>query len=76
MRKPKMSRSMDVGKLGFKTHMKTKTAAAAISAFMTIGRLVNTEKRLSQKHLQQLYITCIITVSDSGAEVWWKNQKV
>lgn len=57
------------------THIKTKTAAA-MRAFMTIARLANTEKGLSQKHLHQLYITCITTISDFGAEVWWKNQKV
>lgn len=60
-------------KLSFKHHIKTKTAAAR-SAFMTIARMANTEKVLSQKSLRQLYISCVTIGSDFGAEVWWKNQ--
>lgn len=62
-------------KLGFKPHIKTKTAAT-MRAYITIARLTNTEKGLSSEDLRQLYITCVTTVRDCGVEAWWKNQKV
>ena len=45
--------------------------------FMALSRLGNTERGLSQSEsaLRQLYKSCITTVADFGAEVWWNQQK-
>jgi len=40
-----------------------------------ITRLLNSEWGLSAKAGRQLYMACITSISDYGAEVWWKNQK-
>src|SRR5437588_10303502 len=42
---------------------------------MALSRLGNTERGLSQSSLRQLYQSCITTVADFGAEVWWNQQK-
>ena len=42
---------------------------------MALSRLGNTERGLSQSALRQLYQSCITTVADFGAEVWWNQQK-
>lgn len=60
-------------KLSFKHHVKTK-AASAMRAFLALARLGNTERGLSQTALRQLYQTCVTTISDFGAEVWWNGQ--
>ena len=39
------------------------------------SQLGNTERGLSQSALRQLYQSCITTVADFGAEVWWNQQK-
>jgi hypothetical protein len=46
-----------------------------MSVFMTISRLGNTEWGLSHSALRQLYQSCITTVADFGAEVWWNQEK-
>ena len=43
---------------------------------MALSRLGNTERGMSQSALTQLYQSCITTVADFGAEVWWNQQKV
>src|SRR5205807_3956423 len=48
---------------------------SAIKVFMALSRLGNTERGLSQSALRQLYQSCITTVADLGAEVWWNQQK-
>ncbi|HKT21437.1 MAG TPA: hypothetical protein VJR06_02265, partial [Nitrososphaerales archaeon] len=61
-------------KMSFRHHVNLK-AAAASRALGALSRLANTEAGLSPKAVRQLYITCIIPVSDFGAEVWWNGQK-
>ena len=62
-------------KLSWKHHIQTRTASA-MRVFMALSRLGNTERGLSQSALQQLYQSCITTVADFGAEVWWNQQKI
>src|SRR3978361_2479789 len=58
----------------YKTQLKRK-ATSAMRVFMSISRLANSEKGLSQSALRQLYQSCITTVADFGSEVWWNGQK-
>jgi len=44
-------------------------------AIGAIQRLANGEIGLSSKAVRQLYNTCVLPVSDFGAEIWWNNQK-
>src|SRR5437588_9030175 len=62
-------------KLTLKHHILTRTTSA-IKVFMALSCLGNTERGLSQTPLMQLYHSCINTVADFGAEVWWNQQKV
>ena len=61
-------------KLSWKHHIQTRTASA-MRVFMALSRLGNTERGLSQSALRQLYQSCMTTVADFGAEVWWNQQK-
>jgi ribonuclease HI len=61
-------------KLSWKEHVKRKSTSA-MRAFLSISRLANSEKGLSQSALRQLYQSCITTVADFGSEVWWNGQK-
>jgi ribonuclease HI len=61
-------------KLSWKEHIKRKSTSA-MRAFLSISRLANSEKGLSQSALRQLYQSCITTVADFGSEVWWNGQK-
>ncbi|KAI0991854.1 hypothetical protein K3495_g16333, partial [Podosphaera aphanis] len=38
-------------------------------------RLTNTEKGLSPVAMRQLYLACIISISDYASQVWWKRQR-
>ena len=38
-------------------------------------RLIKLESKLSIRSERQLYIICVILVSDHELEVWWKQQK-
>ena len=60
-------------KLSWKHHIQTRTASA-MRVFMALSQLGNTERGLSQSALQQLYQSCITTIADFGAEVWWNQQ--
>lgn len=60
-------------KMDFKHHVQTK-ATSATRAFMTIACLDSYEKGLSPQALKQLFHNCLATISDFGAEVWWKGQ--
>ena len=40
-----------------------------------INRLTNSERGLSVKAAKTLYQSCITSISDYGAEIWWKGQK-
>src|SRR5205085_8107504 len=61
-------------KLIWKYHIRTRTTSA-IKVFMALSRLGNTERGLMQSALRQPYESCITTVADFGAEVWWNQQK-
>ncbi|SLM36675.1 Ribonuclease H-like domain [Lasallia pustulata] len=61
-------------KLTFKTHVQKK-ASAATSVLHLIHRLMNSEWGLSAQAGKQLYTACITSISDYGAEIWWKNQR-
>src|SRR5205085_338998 len=61
-------------KLTWKEHIRTRTTSA-IKVFMALSRLGNTERGLSQSAHRQLYQSCITTVANFGAEVWWNQQK-
>lgn len=41
---------------------------------MRLNRLANKEKGLSAHSLRQLYMACVVSVSDYGTEVFWKRQ--
>lgn len=62
-----------LGILNFKYHVKSK-AASALRAFTGISRLASTEQGLSYQAPHQLFQTCVATISDFGAEVWWNGQ--
>lgn len=59
--------------MNFKPHVKTKEALA-LRAFTAISRLASIEEGLSYQALHQLFQTCVATVSDFRAEVWWNGQ--
>lgn len=61
-------------KMNFKHLVQTK-AVSALRAFTAISRLASTERGLSLQALRQPFQSCVATVSDFGAEVWWKGQK-
>ena len=61
-------------KLSWKHHIQTRTASA-MRVFRALSRLGNTKRGHSQSALRQLYQSCITTVADFGAEVWWNQQK-
>jgi hypothetical protein len=61
-------------KLTWKSHIRSKTASA-MRVFMALSSLGNNEQGLSESALRQLYQSCITTVADFGAEVWWNQQK-
>ena len=61
-------------KLNFKTHVQKKTAAATRTLHL-INRLLNSERGLSANASRQLYLTCITSISDYRAKVWYKGQK-
>ena len=61
-------------KLTFKAHVQKKVTAAT-RVLHLIHRLMNSEWGLSAQAEKQLYLTCITSVSDYGAEIWWKGQK-
>lgn len=60
-------------KMTFKYHVQTKRLSAT-RAFMSISRFASCQKRLSLQALTQLFQTCVTTVSDFGAKVWWKGE--
>src|SRR6266511_483188 len=52
-----------------------KKIAQATRIFHQIKKLSNTERGLSFQAIRQLYITCIISITDYGVPIWWNNQK-
>jgi hypothetical protein len=61
-------------KLTWKHHIRSK-AASTMRVLMVLSCFVNTERGLSLFALRQLYQSCITTVTDFGAEVWYNQQK-
>jgi hypothetical protein len=61
-------------KLSFKHHVNTKLASAGRS-LSALSRLSTTEKGLTVKAIRQLYLSCVVPISDFGSEVWWKGQQ-
>ena len=61
-------------KLSFKTHVEKKTAAAQ-KVFAQLQRLGNTQQGLTVQALRQLYLACITTVADYGAQLWWHTER-
>ncbi len=61
-------------KLNFKEYIEKKIAQAT-KIFHQIKRLFNIERGLSFQAIRQLYIACIISITDYGVPIWWNNQK-
>ena len=61
-------------KLKFKVHVQTKIATAT-RTLHSLFRLMNSEWGLNAKSGKQLYLACVTSISDYGAEIWWNNQK-
>jgi len=61
-------------KLNFKVHVQTKIATVT-RTLHSLFRLMNSEWELNVKSEKQLYLTCVTSISDYDAEIWWNNQK-
>jgi reverse transcriptase-like protein len=61
-------------KLTFKPHIQRK-AVAATAAFQRLQSLGNTQRGLSTAALRQLYLACVTTIADFGAQLWWKGSQ-
>ncbi len=61
-------------KLNFKVHVQTKIATVT-RTLHSLFRLMNSEWELNVKLDKQLYLKCVTSISDYGAEIWWNNQK-
>ena len=61
-------------KLTFKAHVEKRLAAAS-RIFYSISRLANTEHGLSFQAMRKLYLAYIVSVTDYGVPVWWRNQE-
>ncbi|KHJ31436.1 hypothetical protein EV44_g3112 [Erysiphe necator] len=46
----------------------------ATKAFYRLVRLATTQRGLSPQALRQIYLTCVVSVSDYGPVIWWKGQ--
>jgi ribonuclease HI len=58
--------------LKFKEHIAIRTSLAK-QAFYRLNRLSNITKGLTPFALRQLYIACVISVSDYGSILWWNK---
>ncbi len=61
-------------KLNFKVYVQTKIATVT-RTLHSLFRLMNSEWELNVKSEKQLYLTCVTSISDYDAEIWWNNQK-
>ncbi len=61
-------------KLNFKMHMQMKIVAVT-RTLHSLFKLMNSEWKLNAKSERQLYLACIIIISDYNVEIWWNNQK-
>ncbi|KAF7568383.1 Dimer-Tnp-hAT domain containing protein [Pyrenophora tritici-repentis] len=60
-------------RLSFKSHVSIRVSQAR-QAFYRLGRLANIELGLSTHAIRQLYLACVTSVSDYGAQIYWQNQ--
>lgn len=58
--------------LKFKEHIAIRTSLAK-QAFYRLNRLSNITRGLSPYALRQLFIACVISVSDYGSILWWSK---
>ena len=61
-------------KLNFKKHVETRISSANRS-FFAIQNLMKSEWGLKPTACRQLYLSCIIPISDYGSEIWYNGQK-
>jgi len=61
-------------KLNFKVHVQTKIVTVT-RTLHSLFKLMNSEWELNVKSEKQLYLTCIMFISDYDVEIWWNNQK-
>ncbi len=61
-------------KLNFKMHVQIKIVAVT-RTLHSLFKLMNSEWKLNAKSERQLYLVCIIIISDYNVEIWWNNQK-
>ncbi len=61
-------------KLNFKVHVQTKIATVT-RTLHSLFKLMNSEWKLNVKSEKQLYLTCIMFISNYDVEIWWNNQK-
>ena len=52
-----------------------KKIASATRILHQASRLSNTERGLSFQAMRQLYIACIVSVTNYEVPIWWDNQK-
>ena len=57
-------------KLNYKKHIETRIASANRS-FFAIQNLMKSEWGLNPTACRQLYLSCIIPISDYGSEIWF-----
>ena len=61
-------------KLNYKKHLETRIASANRS-FFAIQNLMKSEWGLKLTACRELYLSCIIPISDYGSEIWYNSQK-
>ena len=61
-------------KLNFKKHVETRISSANRSLF-AIQSLIKFEWGLKPTVCRQLYLSCIVPISDYGSEIWYNGQK-
>ena len=61
-------------KLNFKKHVETRISSANRS-FFAIQNLMKSEWGLNPTACRQLYLSCIVPISDYSSEIWYKGQK-
>lgn len=60
--------------LRFRQHVEKKIAAAQ-AAFQGLSRLASTQKGLSFRATRQLYVACVTTIADYGAQLWFTGHR-
>ena len=61
-------------KLNYKKHVETRISSANRS-FFAIQNLMNSEWGLKPTACRQIYLSCIVSISDYGSEIWYNGQK-